>query len=73
MAERVLHAAAHPIRLWEIEIRISASIGMTFYPQSTPISADQLLRQADHAMYQAKLSGKNRYSVFDPELESTMQ
>ncbi len=48
-------------------LRLSASMGVTFYPQSEPIDADQLLRQADHAMYQAKLAGKNRYVVFDAE------
>ena len=43
----------------------SVSVGITFYPQDKATSADQLLRQADHAMYEAKYAGKNRYCVFE--------
>jgi diguanylate cyclase (GGDEF)-like protein/PAS domain S-box-containing protein len=46
-------------------LAVSASIGLTFYPQAGPVDGDQLLRQADQAMYQAKLGGKNRFAVFD--------
>ena len=46
---------------------MSASLGATFYPQSDSIDAEQLQRQADQAMYQAKLAGKNRYHLFDAE------
>jgi diguanylate cyclase (GGDEF)-like protein/PAS domain S-box-containing protein len=48
----------------EVQLKVSASIGFTFYPQDD-VDADQLLRQADHAMYQAKQAGKNRYHLFD--------
>lgn len=63
--KRLLGAAAQPVRWGTESLRVSASIGVTFYPQPDPIDADQLLRQADQAMYQAKLSGKNRYHLFD--------
>ncbi|MDO8939032.1 MAG: PAS domain S-box protein [Methylicorpusculum sp.] len=45
-------------------ITISASSGITLYPldDSAP---DTLIRHADHAMYQAKLAGKNRFHLFD--------
>jgi diguanylate cyclase (GGDEF)-like protein/PAS domain S-box-containing protein len=46
-------------------LQVSASLGIAFYPQVEDIGSDQLLRQADQAMYQAKISGKNRYHVFD--------
>ena len=67
LLERLLAAAARPIHLHGTGHRVSASIGVTFYPQSEPADADQLLRQADQAMYQAKLAGKNRYHFFDIE------
>lgn len=63
--KRLLVAAAQPVRWGTQSLRVSASLGVTFYPQSDPIDADQLLRQADQAMYQAKQSGKNRYHLFD--------
>ena len=62
---RLLEAAARPILVGDITVQVSASPGVTFYPQAQPIEADQLLRQADQAMYQAKLAGRNRYHVFD--------
>ena len=54
-------------------IKITASIGLTFYPQNLPANADQLLRQADQAMYQAKQAGKKGYQVFDAELDHRMR
>ncbi|MDO9220242.1 MAG: EAL domain-containing protein, partial [Thiobacillus sp.] len=64
---RLLAAAAQPVHVGELVLQVSASIGVTFYPQPGDVDADQLLRQADQAMYQAKLAGKNRYHVFDAE------
>ncbi|MEZ5455391.1 MAG: EAL domain-containing protein [Lysobacteraceae bacterium] len=51
-------------------LSVSGSIGVTLYPQAEEVDADQLLRQADQAMYQAKLAGKNRYQLFDSEQDS---
>lgn len=64
---RLLAAAAAPIALGDLVVQVSASLGVAVYPLPEEVSADQLLRQADQAMYQAKLSGKNRYHVFDVE------
>jgi EAL domain-containing protein (putative c-di-GMP-specific phosphodiesterase class I) len=54
-------------------LQVSASLGVTFFPQAHDIDADQLLRQADQAMYQAKLAGKNCYQIFDAALDSSMR
>jgi diguanylate cyclase (GGDEF)-like protein/PAS domain S-box-containing protein len=62
---RLLAAAAQPMTLDEQVLQVSASLGVTFFPQAESVDADQLMRQADQAMYQAKLAGKNRYHVFD--------
>ncbi|MCG7872777.1 MAG: EAL domain-containing protein [Candidatus Thiodiazotropha lotti] len=63
--QRLLHAIAEPVHDEVGLLQVSASLGVSFYPQAEPIDADQLLRQADQAMYQAKLAGKNRYHLFD--------
>ena len=70
---RLLGAATKPVQLGEQVLRVSASVGVTFYPQADDIDAEQLLRQADQAMYQAKLAGKNRYHVFDAELDRSLR
>jgi diguanylate cyclase (GGDEF)-like protein/PAS domain S-box-containing protein len=68
MLNRLLAAAAQPVRFGDALLQVSASMGVTFYSQAMGVEADQLLRQADQVMYQAKLTGKNRYHVFAPEL-----
>ncbi|WP_143339729.1 EAL domain-containing protein [Ectothiorhodospira magna] len=65
LLERLLDAVSAPLEEQGQQLGVSVSIGVTFYPQSEDIDADQLLRQADQAMYQAKLAGKNRYHLFD--------
>ena len=62
--KRLLHAAAEPVELDALVLQVSASIGVTFYPQDG-VDADLLMRHADQAMYIAKQAGKNRYHVFD--------
>jgi diguanylate cyclase (GGDEF)-like protein/PAS domain S-box-containing protein len=47
----------------------TASLGVSFYPQDESIAPDQLLRQADQALYRAKLNGKHRYEIFDARME----
>ncbi len=72
--DRVLAAASDPLQLDGLQLEVSASAGVTFYPQSIEdIDADQLLRQADQAMYQAKLAGKNRFHLFDAEYDRSLR
>ena len=70
---RLLAAAAEPVLSGDFLLQVSASLGVTFYPQVEDVDADQLLRQADQAMYQAKLAGKNRHHVFDAELDRNVR
>ena len=65
LVQRLLATLAMPVRCGAEKLQVSASIGLTLYPQLEDVDADQLLRQADLAMYQAKLTGKNRYHLFD--------
>jgi len=63
---RILEVAAKEVQSGEVPLRVTASAGVTFYPQAEEVDADLLLRQAGQALYEAKLAGKNRYSIFDP-------
>ena len=65
MLVRLLAVAAQPVGIGDLSLQVSVSIGITFYPQTGEVDADQLLRQADQAMYQAKLAGRNGYYAFD--------
>ncbi len=73
MLRRLLAAAALPVQIGVLTLQVSASLGVTFYPQRDDVDADQLLRQADQAMYQAKLAGMNRYHVFDSDQDSSIR
>ena len=66
MIERIMEALRSPFDMGEISVQLSASIGITLYPDDDH-DADTLLRHADQAMYQAKQNGKNTYTFFDPE------
>jgi len=62
--KRLLQAAADPVIVNEAVLHVPASIGVKVYPQDGA-DADQLMRHADQAMYQAKQAGKNHYHLFD--------
>lgn len=70
---RLLLATEQPVFVQGISLQVSSSLGVTFYPQAEEADADQLIRQGDQAMYQAKLAGKNRYQVFDIEHTLSIQ
>ena len=64
VAERVLEALQRPFSVEQQELFASASVGIALAsPQHD--GPDQLLRNADLALYQAKANGKARYEVFD--------
>lgn len=66
-------AMVPPVEIADLKLQLTVSIGVTFFPQSEDVEPDQLLRQADQAMYFAKLSGKGRCHVFDPSLDRSMR
>ncbi len=63
---RMIAAAAEEVDTGGVKLSVTASAGLAFYPQEEDVDADMLLRQAGQALYEAKLAGKNRYSLFDP-------
>jgi diguanylate cyclase (GGDEF)-like protein/PAS domain S-box-containing protein len=64
VGRRVVDALGRPIPVAGTEVRISASVGVTHRECTT--SAEDLLRDADLAMYAAKRTGKGRVQVFEP-------
>jgi diguanylate cyclase (GGDEF)-like protein/PAS domain S-box-containing protein len=64
LAERILQALSKPLPIGGTEIIPSASIGVTFSDLGYR-TADELLRDADLAMYEAKTAGRGRVAVFD--------
>jgi EAL domain-containing protein (putative c-di-GMP-specific phosphodiesterase class I) len=64
--DRMLEAIRQPINVAGQVFRLSASMGITVYPDDR-VDIDLLLRHADQAMYAAKESGKNQFRYFDLE------
>ncbi len=72
VAERILARVAEPIVLDGGHAQVSASIGIALaHPFAT--TADDLLAEADAAMYRAKRTGKHRYQVFDDDLRTRLE
>jgi len=68
IAQRILDALVAPVSLPTQEVFVSASVGIAVARGAADV--DELLSQADTAMYAAKRNGKGRYSVFEPNLRA---
>lgn len=66
---RLIRQLAEPFEVDSVTLNISASAGVTLYPQAEEIEPDQLIRQADQAMYQAKVAGRNQLCLFNVDQE----
>ncbi len=69
LAERIQQILTQPIKLSMTEVTITASIGIA-YSSTGYHKPEELLRDADTAMYQAKSRGKACYALFDPSMHS---
>lgn len=69
VASRILVALTQPFDLNGQEGRVSASIGISIYPEQAR-GAEQLLHNADVAMYHAKRQGKANYQIWRQDLEA---
>ncbi|ROM70570.1 histidine kinase [Pseudomonas brassicacearum] len=69
LAARQVGLIARTFRVTEHDLQISASVGIALYPGNGE-SAEELLMNADAAMYHAKGAGKNGYSFFDASMNS---
>jgi diguanylate cyclase (GGDEF)-like protein/PAS domain S-box-containing protein len=66
---RLLEAVARPVAVEGLVLNVTASVGVTLYPNDG-VDADTLLRHADQALYAAKEAGRNRIHLFDPQRDS---
>ncbi|WP_410771177.1 EAL domain-containing protein [Fontibacillus sp. BL9] len=65
LADRLLEGFYTPFHIHDSDLYVSVSIGISYYPQDGQ-SAEEILKNADVAMYAAKEAGKGKYMVFDP-------
>jgi diguanylate cyclase (GGDEF)-like protein/PAS domain S-box-containing protein len=72
VAQKIISKLAEPFHLGNEVVYISASIGITLYPNDS-IDIDALMKNADQAMYVAKNKGRNRFSYFTSLLQEDAQ
>ena len=72
VAEKILKELATPFQVNDNTLHISATIGVTLCPQDAN-SAEQLIKNADQAMYAAKNAGRNRFNFFLPNQEQSAE
>ncbi|MBD8895077.1 EAL domain-containing protein [Desulfovibrio desulfuricans] len=71
ICRKILNAVREPILVEGITCNCTASIGVALFGKQS-ITPDELLKQADLAMYQAKDAGRNTVRFFDPAMQQTV-
>jgi diguanylate cyclase (GGDEF)-like protein len=72
LAKRLIETVTQPFQLAGRQALVGISIGIALSTEHGE-SPDQLLRNADHALYRAKKAGRKTWCVFDPSMEANMQ
>ena len=72
LADRTCEAANAPFDLDGHQVVVGVSIGIAIAPTDA-VDADQLLKNADMALYRAKAEGRGAYRFFEPEMDALMQ
>lgn len=67
IAERLLASVNAPLEIDNVEFKLSTSIGVSL-SQNGEVSADDILSEADAAMYRSKETGKNRITYFNDDI-----
>ena len=71
IGEKILSVLDSPYQLGDVEYRTTASVGATVF-RGHQASIDELLKQADLAMYKSKETGRNAMSFFDPAMQTVV-
>lgn len=71
VGQKILQTLSQPYDLGELKYECTASIGITLFNRNDQ-SVDELLKQADIAMYQSKKEGRNTIRFFDPEMQDNL-
>lgn len=73
IAAQILYRLNLPFKLGEHEYQSTVSIGAVVFNSQAALQAQDILKQADIAMYQAKKAGRHQVRFFDPEVEAAIQ
>lgn len=68
-ARKILNELARPFQLEQTLVHVSGSIGITLYPRDA-LQPEDLIRNADQAMYNAKNGGRSQFSFFTRHLQT---
>jgi diguanylate cyclase (GGDEF)-like protein/PAS domain S-box-containing protein len=72
ISQKIIDAMSKPFQLRDEQIFISVSIGITVYPEDALLS-EELLKNADQAMFAAKQNGRNRFNYFTKSMQESAQ
>jgi diguanylate cyclase (GGDEF)-like protein/PAS domain S-box-containing protein len=72
VGDKILHALNQPYQVGGSEHLSTASIGITLFDNGLPSGADDPLKRAELAMYQAKAAGRNTLRFFDPQMQASV-
>jgi diguanylate cyclase (GGDEF)-like protein/PAS domain S-box-containing protein len=72
VTQRILGSLQRPVRLQDEDWMVSASVGIAISDQTRASGVDDLLRNADVAMYSARAAGRGRFGVYEPAMHAAV-
>jgi diguanylate cyclase (GGDEF)-like protein len=72
LAKRLIDTMERPFEVDGKRVYTGTSVGITIYPHDDE-DADKLLKNADLALYRAKQEGRNKFQLYDPEMNAEIQ
>ena len=72
IGQKIIECLSQPFKLNNEQVFVSGSIGVTVYPEDA-LTAEELLKNADQAMFAAKQNGRNRVNYFTKTMQEAAQ